>query len=492
MYYKYFKLLSVLIAVVLTLSVFSSCGDSADSKIDSQTAGNDDTTAFTAETTTEDPAKQLNLPEFDFGGYTVNMVTVDRYNDHFKLDSEMTGDALDDAGYNRNLAMSELLNIDFNVTEVNDPPQTFKKSIMAGDNEYDFIFPHATGGVAALVTDHLLYDWNKLEHVDFSKSWWNQSMTNSLGIGNRLYYASGDIVMAWQGMNVILFNKDYLEQINLEKDLYDTCFEGEWTIDYQTKIIKDIATDIDGDGEMTKADKYGLLENKNTGYSYVYASDIRITTPDENGWPKLSLYNEKMINLVQKYYDMIWSGDVTLDEYSSVTYATGSYRDMIIEGRCFLSSLDIGSLYPYLREIEHDFGILPIPKYDEAQEKYRVFCGAGLIGIPVNAPDTSRTGAIAEAMAYYSYQYIRPAFFDIVLENKAVRDENSYKVIRLMHENKVFDFGFNFDSTGSAYNMITEVVIKKKSTDFASYYAKNESKIMKNFQKIIDAVMNED
>ena len=94
-------------------------------------------------------------------------------------------------------------------------------------------------------------------------------------------------------------------------------------------------------------------------------------------------------------------------------------------------------------------------------------------------------------MAYYSYQYIRPAFFDIVLENKAVRDENSYKVIQFMHENKVFDFGFNFDSTGSAYNMITEVVIKKKSTDFASYYAKNETKIMKNFQKIIDAVMNE-
>ena len=348
----------------------------------------------------------------------------------------MTGDPLDDAGYNRNLAMSELLN------------------------------------------------------VDFSKPWWNQSMTNSLGIGNRLYYASGDIVMAWQGMNTILFNKDYLEQVNLEKDLYDTCFDGEWTIDYMTKIIKGIVSDVDGDGEMTKADKYGLLTDE-CGFSYVYASDIRITTPDENGWPQLSMYNEKMLGLVQKYYDLIWSGDVILDVYSSVSYATSTYRDMILEGRCFLASLDIGSLCPYLREIEHEFGILPIPKYDEAQEKYRVFCGAGLIGIPVNAPDTSRTGAIAEAMAYYSYQYIRPAFFDIVLENKAVRDENSYKVIQFMHENKVFDFGFNFDSTGSAYNMITEVVIKKKSTDFASYYAKNETKIMKNFQKIIDAVMNE-
>ena len=125
MSFKCIKLFSLLIAAVLTLTFLYSCGGSADKNIDAQTAGNDETTALTEETTTE-PAEQLELPELDLGGYTVNMVTVDRYNDHFKLDSEMTGDPLDDAGYNRNLAMSELLNVDFNVIEVNDPPQAFK------------------------------------------------------------------------------------------------------------------------------------------------------------------------------------------------------------------------------------------------------------------------------------------------------------------------------------------------------------------------------
>ena len=95
---------------------------------------------------------------------------------------------------------------------------------------------------------------------------------------------------------------------------------------------------------------------------------------------------------------------------------------------------------------------------------------------------------IAETLAYYSYREIRPAFFDIVLENKAVRDENSYKVIQLMHENKVFDFGFNFDGTGSAYNIMKTVVVDKKSTDFASEYAKKEKTINAAFNKVIDAV----
>ena len=76
---------------------------------------------------------------------------------------------------------------------------------------------------------------------------------------------------------------------------------------------------------------------------------------------------------------------------------------------------------------------------------------------------------------------------DIVLENKAVRDENSYKVIQMMHEHKVFDFGFNFDATGSAYGMLGNVVISGKSTDFASHYQKNEKKILNGFEKIVNA-----
>ncbi|NLB16303.1 MAG: hypothetical protein GX827_05765 [Clostridiales bacterium] len=58
MSFKCIKLFSLLIAAVLTLTGLSSCGGSADKNIDAQTAGNDETTALTEETTTE-PAEQL-------------------------------------------------------------------------------------------------------------------------------------------------------------------------------------------------------------------------------------------------------------------------------------------------------------------------------------------------------------------------------------------------------------------------------------------------
>ena len=447
----------------------------------------DTTAAATDALTTEDPGPQVNLPaDADYGGYTVTFLTLTNYNNNFRLNVESDGETLNDAGAERNNLVAERLNVTFETVEFDDPVPTFRQSVMAGETMYDFMLPHATGGIAAMVTDQLLYDWNALEYVDFKQPWWNTTMTESLGIGGKLFYASGDIVMTWQGMQTVIFNKTYLSGMELEKDLYETAFDGEWTMDYMAQLIKGHSKDLNGDGKMTEVDQYGLLDNKGCGYSYMYAADQRVTVPDDEGYPVLTLNTERMAEIVNKYYNLVHSGETYLGEYSNASYPTSPYRNIIIEGRAFLSTLDVGGLYSYLREIEFDFGLLPMPKFDEAQENYRVFCGAGLIGVPSNVPDTARTGAVAEALAYYSYREIRPAFFDIVLENKAVRDENSYKVLQLMHENKVFDFGFNFDGTG--YNIIKEVVVDKKSTDFASAYAKKEKAILKNFDKIINAV----
>ena len=37
-----------------------------------------------------------------------------------------------------------------------------------------------------------------------------------------------------------------------------------------------------------------------------------------------------------------------------------------------------------------------------------------------------------EALQYYSYDIVRPAFFDIVLENKALRDKESLEMMTII------------------------------------------------------------
>lgn len=482
MFYKKIMCISLLIAVMFTIS----CSDNgADVK---------ETADITPQNIEETTAAEITpvLPDEKYDGYTVKMITLEAYNDHFKLDMESDGDVLNDAGYKRNLAVSELFDVDFETIEYPDPVKILKTGVMAGDDICEFIFPHATLGVASMVTERLLYDWNLLSYVDMTMPWWNNTMSSALSLGDRLFYGSGDIVLTWQGMDSILFNKSYLSMKEIDTDLYELAFSGKWTMDRLSSVIKNITEDLDGDGKFTNADRYGYLDQSEGGGAYMYSSDIKIAKQDENGYPYIAMNSERTVDLVQKFYDLVYSGDVFLDAYYSASYPTSTYRAMLLEGRSFMTSLDIGSLHPYLREIEFDFGILPFPKFDENQENYRVFCGAGLIGVPSNIKDPERTSAIAEAMAYQSYKLLRPAFFDIVLENKAVRDENSYKILQMMQENKVFDFGFNFDTSGLGYGMITNVVIGKKSTDFVSYYTKNENRLKQSLQKVIDAFLEND
>ena len=240
---------------------------------------------------------------------------------------------------------------------------------------------------------------------------------------------------------------------------------------------------------MTEADQYGLLANKGQTAWFQFGCGQHISTLDSNNCPVLDMGGERMTDVVEQYYNVIYSDDTFVSSFSSYDYATGPYRDMLISGRSFMTMYDVGGLYTYLREIEFDFGMLPNPKLDESQENYDTFCGAGLIGIPADASDLDRTAMVAEALAYYSYEYIRPAFFDVVLQNKAVRDEDSYNMLTMMHENKVFDFGFNFDGTASG--ALNSVVVGRKSTDFASYYASIEDRVNETFRQIYETVSNQ-
>ena len=106
--------------------------------------------------------------------------------------------------------------------------------------------------------------------------------------------------------------------------------------------------------------------------------------------------------------------------------------------------------------------------------------------IPIMTVDSY--GSFAEFMANKPEDYFHYfTAMNIVLENKAVRDQESYRMITLMHENKTFDFGFNFDSSGSIYGALRTVVLNNNSTDFASFYQKNEQSWANTLAKVCES-----
>ncbi len=472
--------------LLLALCLFTaSCGSG-----DTQTS--DETTLDTETTSDSDDEYKLNLPSKNYDGYTVTYLTINDYCNRYKLNiAEENGDYLNDAAYKRDTAVSELLGVKFSAHEVPDEGQRttsyLSADIMADDNTYDFVVPHPTAGLVDSITSGLLYDWNELEYVDFSKPWWNTAMQDSLSINGKVLFASGDIVITNQGTAGFVFNKDYIKNYGISTDLYQLVYDGKWTIDQLNSIIKDVSQDLNGDTEMNENDQYGLLLPPGTT-GILFGGMGHITKVTDDGYYALDMDNEKMYNLVDKLYGLVNSGDTYVSQgYSYATFADSQFYDILSSGHSFIAQYDIGGLHTYLRELDFDFGLLPMVKLEEEQD-YHHAVAAGLICIPSNTKDPERTGIIAEALAYYSYQYLRPAFFDVVLKNKSLQDEDSYNALTIIHETKVFDFAYNFDSTGKSYNALTEVVINKDSTDFSSYYASIKDSINTQFKNIFDSV----
>lgn len=86
-------------------------------------------------------------------------------------------------------------------------------------------------------------------------------------------------------------------------------------------------------------------------------------------------------------------------------------------------------------------------------------------------------------MAAQSAGTVKPAFYDVCLDGKYVRDEESQKTIDLIFDNKVFDIG-NLLGLGGFTGKLTALE-KAKQTDVASAFATISDKAQASLDKFM-------
>jgi hypothetical protein len=139
------------------------------------------------------------------------------------------------------------------------------------------------------------------------------------------------------------------------------------------------------------------------------------------------------------------------------------------------------------RDMEDDFGILPIPKLSEEQESYYSYSqpwGAVAVCVPVTNENLERTGMIIEAMAGASKYTSTPAMYDVTLKTKFARDEYSKQMLDIICENSTYDFAGIFNWSG-IFDIIVNSVYKGQS--FTSKYEAIAEKANSEVQKTVDA-----
>ena len=104
--------------------------------------------------------------------------------------------------------------------------------------------------------------------------------------------------------------------------------------------------------------------------------------------------------------------------------------------------------------------------------------------------DLENTGAFMEYYAYLGYTDIRPQFYDVLLQGKVARDDESVKMLDMIVDSRVFDFGYVYDAWKGVSFYPEYLLRTEKSKDFESYYAKKSKASVKHYDKILDFFAN--
>ncbi|MBQ7983811.1 MAG: hypothetical protein IJ302_09575, partial [Clostridia bacterium] len=469
------RIISVLMLASVLLAAVG-CGEtSADSGESTGTAAGETTAA--AEETTENIYAH-SLGDYDFGGETFTMYTRNNLHLNDNLHSEAAdGTTLNDAIYERNIRLMEQYNFKFaEVREDGDTAQA-RLAVMAGEDTYDiiqtrcvFAFNYALEGLLRPVAD--------LPEIDLSKPYWDRELTDAMSIGNEPFFAVGAYnTSGYEYTHLLAFNKELAATLDYS-DIYQTVTDGKWTFSVMQEMMKNAVSDINGDGTMDASDRYGLLSSaKQILPCFWIAAGQDSMKMDANDYPTFSmLTDEAFQSLFVEIFDIVYDSNVWL--HSTLTdNVIPEQATMFINGQSLFIDMPVFYLET-LRAMDTDFGLVPYPKYDEAQGEYlsRIE-GCEQTCIPVtNVARLEMTGVILEAMASDSAQNLVPAFYETLLKTKYARDNDSEAMLEIVFGNRVFDWGDTF-WCDNLRDTEFQSMFKADDRSLASRMAKVESKL---------------
>ena len=458
------KLLCLLLALMMMVSMAACATGDGSTSDETQNQGTSN------EQVTADPNYICDLPsDLNFNGTTIGILYADVNNKADELVSEKLGlGVVSDAVYERNLAVTEWLDVEFEFYAETDASQVVNSQtldIQGGQGDYDIIVNGTYLSIQPALEGKYI-NLTPLENIDTSKHYWTQGYNDMVTFTdeNMQFLASGPIAISmFRFMYLTLYNKTLFTD-NQIPDLYETVKQGKWTLDYQYSIVKDHYVDKDGDSKASDGDFYGFVTGNTISVDpYMVAADIHMITKDSDTGD-LMYNSEALGNLA----DLVEKVQLLYNDASTYVYKSATMDDVpynyIIEHFTDGNALMVTTMFLKMETnfealAPLSYGIAPMPKFSEIQKSYYSYVQdqVSCFGISSVVGDSDRQemlAAVLEAMAYHSYKLVRPAYYETALSERYMQDPQSKEVLDTIFDTLYFDF------SSSCSNIITGCVIR--------------------------------
>ncbi len=439
-----------------------------------------------------------NIPESaDFGGDDIHFIhwynpgwedTV-RYNRDIYAEG-ITGEGINDVVYNRNAKIEEAYKVKISLEMVENTALAtmIAQIVTTGDQNTDVIYQVLSAAPGSIQKSYFrnLFD---VPTIDLTQPWWDQNCVESLSAAGMLPVVATSInVNDKDATAAIAFNKT-IAAANQMPDIYNLVREGKWTYDKLSELAQIAVKDSNGDGAMSPDDVYGFLGGRDVIDSLFHGSGSLYVTKDENDSFIFSFGSERDIDAVSAGID-ICNQSWYFNHHAWSDQSDSFYRQMFEEGHGMFFWMRLDDV-TNMRAGDADFGIIPIPKYEESQEQYASLVSqhtTGLMSIPItkSGEDLENLGIVLEALAAESHYTLIPEYIETSLKTKNSRDAESADMLDIIINHRVFDpmNVYSFSGFGDAIMDACDA----NNKDLASLIKSKEKLVNKMIERTMDAI----
>ncbi len=452
-------------------------------------------TEMTTETVVEENRVSDALPALDYGGDSVTILY--REEVAYEFDTEQTGELMDDVVYDRNRSIGERFNLQLDFTGMPGlwaDKDTYRgvisNTVLAGDSTYDIVTGQSNI-VLPLATENIYLDMTDAKYIDFSKPYWKDGYHKNATINGQLYSVAGDYALTTlTETNVMLFHAGVFDDYNIEYP-YQMVRDGKWTLDAFLTLALSFSEDLNGDGVLDENDLRGFTAYGNSINPFSYSTQATIIKTDADGEHIIDFPLEQDMDVYDKIFDLMHSPYYLSREVAPTGFASCD-NAVVYEleiGRSAMVGVVLKGV-EWLRDMKEDFGILPYPKYDEAQEDYvsSILRRFTVASVPITAADPDQSSLVLEALSCVGYNDIVPTYFNVALKDKYTRDGDTAEMLDIIREAAYFDFADAFygNDLGAASDYLSSYC-NGSSKGLASHFAKQQKTIQKYLDKLYEA-----
>lgn len=348
---------------------------------------------------------------------------------------------------------------------------------------------------SVLIDDGACVDLNTVPTLDLTQTYWDQKCRQSMSIANRLYYITGDLMLADKSNTwMIVFNRDIQKNEQLA-DPYDLVFNYQWTYDQMYNMAKAV-TKI-GDTPVSVSNYYGILSEPSNTYFLWLGNGASLVSKDKvTDKPIVPELSEGSFDAMQKAATMQYDNSATI--FTNAFTTDIPYAQVFLDGHVLFKIGSVGYVET-LRDYDMDFGVLPLPNLNEENRQYyAVMSPANSYAymLPASLKKSNNkygeynhldyAGFVSQALCCESGDTMMEGYYEKTMVYKGLRMERDEAMLQLIFDNRLFDLTYVYGWADSLKGEITSAKSEMNLQNLKSKYDKYAKSITNAIDKFLE------